>query len=147
MNRVDGSLATSRALGDFELKGDPSTPVAQCAQKVSPESEIRIVERDAAADQLLIVACDGIWDVMSDQDVCDIVVRHMGDAKKAALMVVREAYKRRSEDNLTATVIMFPWQVSVSCGRSCPNASSSSSFNLLYSVKSFSRARGGGGVI
>jgi serine/threonine protein phosphatase PrpC len=35
----------------------------------------------------------------------------MGDPKQAAICVVREAYKRGSGDNITATVVQFQWQV------------------------------------
>ena len=63
--RVDGSLAMSRALGDFEYKQDKSLP--QCEQKVSPLPDIEICRRVDGADELLIVACDGVWDVLSRQ--------------------------------------------------------------------------------
>lgn len=55
MDRVDGNLAMSRALGDFELKDEG---VDQCLQKVSPEPTIEILRREMA-DEALIVACDG----------------------------------------------------------------------------------------
>jgi serine/threonine protein phosphatase PrpC len=113
MNRVDGSLATSRALGDFELKGDPSTPAAQCAQKVSPESEIRIVERDAAADQLLIVACDGIWDVMSSERACECALGLMArDGEQDMGLICEEILETcldlGSRDNMSVVVAAFP---------------------------------------
>ena len=55
MDRVDGSLAMSRALGDFELKDEA---LDQCLQKVSPEPTIEILSREGT-DEALIVACDG----------------------------------------------------------------------------------------
>lgn len=36
------------------------------------------------------MACDGIWDVLSDQEVVDIVTQHLGNAKEAAKAIVRE---------------------------------------------------------
>ncbi|CAN0490411.1 unnamed protein product, partial [Scytosiphon promiscuus] len=53
----------SRALGDFQYKDD-HLPVEEC--KVSPAPETLSVPR-SSKDEFLIVACDGIWDVMSNE--------------------------------------------------------------------------------
>jgi len=71
IQRVNGSLAVSRALGDFEYKNVPNR--GPCEQLVSPEPEIFIEERIKADDEFLILACDGIWDVMSNDELCDFV--------------------------------------------------------------------------
>ena len=69
--RVDGDLAVSRCLGDFEYKRNQRLPPVE--QKVSPLPECRTFVRDPAKDEMLVLACDGIWDVMSNQEVCDFV--------------------------------------------------------------------------
>lgn len=43
--------------------------------------------------------------------VVDVVMPHLGDPKAAADAVVRTAFQRGSEDNLTAVVVMFGWQM------------------------------------
>lgn len=94
-------LAVSRAFGDRSLK----TPT----RLVSPEPEItRVVVQDQ--DLFLVLACDGIWDVLSEQEVVDIALPHFNDAKAAADAIVKAAYKKGSVDNLTATVIQFGWK-------------------------------------
>lgn len=70
IQRVNGSLAVSRALGDFDYKS--SSGRGQCEQLVSPEPDIHIEDR-TESDEFLVLACDGIWDVMSNEDVCDFV--------------------------------------------------------------------------
>jgi serine/threonine protein phosphatase PrpC len=76
---------------------------------LTAEPELHKVE--VGKDDLYVVlACDGVWDVMSDQDVCDVVSKQFGAPREAAKEVLREAYARKSEDNLTATVIQFEWQ-------------------------------------
>lgn len=71
VQRVNGSLAVSRALGDYEYKNVNGR--GQCEQLVSPEPEILLYNRDINNDEFLILACDGIWDVMSNEDICDLV--------------------------------------------------------------------------
>lgn len=94
-------LAVSRAFGDRPLK----TPSAL----VSCEPEIKRFQVDND-DLFIVMACDGIWDVMSNQDAVNIALAQYNDPKAAADAIVKEAYKRGSADNLTATVIQFGWQ-------------------------------------
>jgi serine/threonine protein phosphatase PrpC len=70
IQRVNGSLAVSRALGDFEYKMvDGMGPTEQL---VSPEPEIYSIER-SDKDEFVVLACDGIWDVMSNTDIKDFI--------------------------------------------------------------------------
>ena len=66
--RVDGDLAVSRAFGDFQYKTSPELPPEE--QKVSPEPEIIIHDR-SDADEFLLLACDGLWDVMSNSEAAE----------------------------------------------------------------------------
>lgn len=76
IQRVNGSLAVSRALGDYEYKSVPG--FGPCQQLVSPEPDIHVVERDllqseAGKDEFLLLACDGVFDVMNNHELCDFV--------------------------------------------------------------------------
>ena len=73
--RVNGVLAVSRALGDGSLH-----------PFVSPEPHILVTALLPATSspELLILACDGIWDVLSDQDAADLLASGAGDAGAAA---------------------------------------------------------------
>jgi len=61
------------------------------------------------SDHFLITACDGVWDVLSDQEACD-VVRGVLDKKQntasdvLARELVEAAYNRGSTDNISAIV-------------------------------------------
>jgi protein phosphatase 1B len=70
VQRVNGSLAVSRALGDYDYKN--VSELGQCEQLVSPEPEIFCQERDGQ-DYFLVLACDGVWDVMSNEAVCSFI--------------------------------------------------------------------------
>ncbi|CAL9130485.1 unnamed protein product [Musa acuminata var. zebrina] len=66
--RVYGILAMSRALGDKYLK-----------PAVISEPEIRVVEI-TAADECLIIASDGLWDVLPNDLACDVARRCLDEA-------------------------------------------------------------------
>lgn len=67
IQRVNGSLAVSRALGDFEYKRVPG--FGPFEQLISPEPEISDWGR-SPQDEFILLACDGVWDVMTNEEVC-----------------------------------------------------------------------------
>ena len=71
LQRVNGSLAVSRALGDFTFKEVGWRP--QTEQLVSPEPEVYEMERSADRDEFLILACDGVWDAIGNEELCAFV--------------------------------------------------------------------------
>lgn len=68
--RVDGDLAVSRALGDFQYKQRDDLPDTQ--QKVTFLPDITTHLR-TPEDDVLLLACDGLWDVMSNSEAIDLV--------------------------------------------------------------------------
>ena len=68
--RVNGSLNLSRALGDMEYKQRRDLPAA--AQAVTAQPEI-LSTPIHEGDEFIILACDGIWDVMTNQQAVDFV--------------------------------------------------------------------------
>ncbi|KAL2156316.1 hypothetical protein VTH82DRAFT_1061 [Thermothelomyces myriococcoides] len=92
-NRVNGVLAVTRALGDTYIKdlvtGHPYTTETV----IQPE-----------LDEFIIIACDGLWDVCSDQDAVDLV-RDIQDPVAAAKLLVDHALSRFSTDNLSCMII------------------------------------------
>ncbi|WP_411027536.1 hypothetical protein, partial [Salmonella sp. s54925] len=66
IQRINGSLAVSRALGDFEYKMEAQLSATE--QLVSPEPEVSCLRRQND-DEFLLLACDGVWDVMSNEEV------------------------------------------------------------------------------
>ena len=77
--RSSGNLALSRALGDFEFKQNQNLPAEQQIVTADPEIE---VHTSTAEDEFLVIACDGIWDVLKSQEVVDFVRRCLGDGKE-----------------------------------------------------------------
>merc|ERR1740117_2321397 len=60
-------------------------------------------------DLFLVLATDGIFDVCSNEEVVQMALKHWQDPEEASKNIVRTAYKKGSEDNLTAMVIQFGW--------------------------------------
>lgn len=101
---LNGDLAVTRALGDWSMKlpfGSASPLTAE------PDVEQIILTED---DEFLIVACDGIWDVMSNEEAVSLVRRELrrhDDPNKCAIKLVNEALRLNTSDNLTAIVVCF----------------------------------------
>ncbi|KAL3508696.1 hypothetical protein ACH5RR_028097 [Cinchona calisaya] len=92
--RVDGQLAVARAFGDKSLKKHLSS---------EPDVAIEIIDDDI---EFVILASDGIWKVMSNQEAVDCV-KEKKDARSAAKHLNEEAQARRSSDDISCIVIKF----------------------------------------
>lgn len=69
-NRVNGNLALSRALGDFCFKKNESKSAEEQIVTALPD----VIIKDLTPDhEFIVLACDGIWDVLSNQEVVDFV--------------------------------------------------------------------------
>ncbi|CAK4072368.1 unnamed protein product [Aphanomyces euteiches] len=107
-NRVNGDLAVSRALGDFVYKQRGDLKAEE--QQVSAEPEI-VVHSRTKDDEFLILACDGIWDVMTNEEACDYV-RSLFDKGETNLGLVCEevldhCLSLGSRDNMSIIVVKF----------------------------------------
>jgi len=98
LNRVSGILAVTRSLGDLKMKeyviGDP---YCECHQ----------LQED---DTWLIVACDGLWDVCEDQEVCEVLTSSQAEdnpptASVLANRLMIKAIKAGTTDNISIQVI------------------------------------------
>ncbi|ODV89609.1 hypothetical protein CANCADRAFT_16654, partial [Tortispora caseinolytica NRRL Y-17796] len=76
--RVNGNLALSRALGDFSFKRSANLPPEEQIVSAVPE----IIEHTITADdEFVVLACDGIWDCMTNQQVVEFVRRSVAEGQ------------------------------------------------------------------
>ncbi|XP_065851477.1 protein phosphatase 2C 56 [Euphorbia lathyris] len=115
-SRVFGVLAMSRSIGDKYLK-----------PWIIPDPEVTFTAR-AKEDECLILASDGLWDVITDQEACDIARRRIllwhkknadtlsvennsdddgvdPAAQAAAEYLSKLALQKGSKDNITVIVV------------------------------------------
>ena len=76
-SRVDGNLALSRAFGDYQYKNQAGISAEQQAVTANPD----ITTRDRNADdKFIMLACDGIWDCLSNEQctkrVSELITKH-----------------------------------------------------------------------
>jgi len=107
--RLDGNLAVSRGLGDFEYKQDAKRPEAE--QKVSCVPDIYEVS-GVRPGSICILGCDGVWDVMTSEYVAKLVHDRLKsnvsvDLGDLAAEIVRESLRRNSRDNVTVMVVQL----------------------------------------
>ncbi|KAK7260420.1 hypothetical protein RIF29_26451 [Crotalaria pallida] len=92
--RVDGVLAMTRAFGDGNLKDHITA---------EPDVTIQKIDKDT---EFIILASDGLWKVMENQEACDCI-KDVDDAIKASKMLVKEAKSLGSYDDISCIVVMF----------------------------------------
>ena len=90
-NRILGILAVSRALGDGEFEGIIGT-------------DPYITEHPRVNGAKVILACDGVWDVLSDDDAAKIALENE-NPEEAAKAIVDESINRNTSDNVSCIVI------------------------------------------
>lgn len=94
------NLSLSRAFGDMD-----STP---CVTHI-PDIYKFIINKD---DLFVVMGCDGLWDVLSNQEVVNFVYEHLVKDNKEkpaniALLLAQHAIKKKSMDNVTVIIIVF----------------------------------------
>ena len=108
-NRVNGQLAVSRVFGDFEYKGTKGKDPKK--QLITPEPEIYVRERNPSEDEFMVLACDGVWDVMSNEDIVNFVADRMrvtDNLEEICNLVLDTCLHKGSRDNMSIIIIAFP---------------------------------------
>eukprot|EP00164_Ancoracysta_twista_P003442 GFYU01004593.1.p1 GENE.GFYU01004593.1~~GFYU01004593.1.p1 ORF type:complete len:738 (-),score=196.32 GFYU01004593.1:144-2219(-) len=93
--RVGGALQVTRALGDLRHK-----------PYVTAEPEV-ITRELQEGDHFLVMATDGVWDYVSNQEAVNMVLDTVKVPNMCAKRIVLDAYSRGSDDNLTLVVVFL----------------------------------------
>ena len=98
MTRISG-VAVARCLGNSFLKGEDvgiiGTPDISPPYVVGPD------------DKFVVIASDGLWDVISGQSACDMVSRLNNPEKMAKKLLRSATRKTKCIDNVTVLVVLL----------------------------------------
>ena len=96
--RVNGNLSVSRAIGDVKDK-----------KYVIGEGDVSHMVM-TGKEEYLVVACDGVWDVVDDQELVECIRNHLSKGNErytTAKALVEFARSEGSGDNITAIIVFF----------------------------------------
>jgi protein phosphatase 2C family protein 2/3 len=110
LGRVNGSLAVSRAFGDFRYKKSKDKVLTpdKFAVTVVPEIK-RFTVTDLDKLNFVVLACDGVWDVMKNEDVCNYIVEKLKETTNLETicedLLTRCIKELGSSDNCTVIIV------------------------------------------
>lgn len=110
--RVNGNLNLTRTIGDLMYKRD---------SQLKPEEQIISCYPDVhehkltGKEQLLVLACDGIWDCLTNEGIIQKILEHLGKGMTlketvetiTSDCVSKEPYTQPGWDNMTLLVCKF----------------------------------------
>jgi len=121
-------LGVSRAFGDFDYKSNDELSASRQAVVCTPD--IMVMGRSDGEDMYLVLACDGIWDVMTNEEAGAFVARRVaermgwagadgggsladGDTRVDVLArvgddLLDECLEKGSRDNLSVLIVALP---------------------------------------
>ena len=102
--RINGELVPSRAFGDPEYKE------GKAPHPVTASPEISVLDMDTTPPKFAVLACDGLWDVCSNETAVTLVNRYLergGTPQKISKALVDYALREGSTDNITVQILLF----------------------------------------
>ncbi|XP_065366792.1 probable protein phosphatase CG10417 [Calliphora vicina] len=112
--RVNGGLNLSRALGDHAYKMNHDLPAEEQMISALPDIKKLIISPD---DEFMVLACDGIWNFMTSEEVVDFVRLRINDENKKMSEICEELFEAclapntlgdgTGCDNMTAVIVRF----------------------------------------
>ena len=98
--RLNGVLAVTRGLGDFDMK--------KKGLICEPHITKKLIDHNL---KYCVIASDGVWDVLTPNDVFK-VANELNDPSKIAKKLVDNSMEKGSEDNISCIVIELNRKIS-----------------------------------
>jgi serine/threonine protein phosphatase PrpC len=107
--RVGGIIGVSRGFGDFLFKDNDDLDAWE--QQITAKPDFISLERDNGADEFIILGCDGIWDVISNDSALKFVRTRLQSGQftveEISKALVHYCLTEGSKDNMTLIVVLF----------------------------------------
>ncbi|CAE8661785.1 unnamed protein product, partial [Polarella glacialis] len=126
--RVNGNLNLSRSIGDLNYKKNPSLQASEQTICSTPDVSTFLRQDE---DEFLLIACDGIWEILSSQDAVDFVnarlPKHLESGQPLSWILEDlldhclspdlNATSGLGGDNMTAMLVLLEKGVAAEAGR------------------------------
>jgi serine/threonine protein phosphatase PrpC len=111
-------IAVSRAFGDFDYKANEDLKFEEQAIVCVPE--VTIHKRDHASDMFLVLACDGVFDVMTNDEVGEFVAKKADERNENGISIsaeilpevgddlLKHCLELGSSDNMSVLIVALP---------------------------------------
>ena len=115
-------LGVARAFGDYDYKSNEELSSSRQAVVCTPDIVVR--DRVDSDDMFLVLACDGVWDVMSNDEVGSFVARGVNAATSTLAKedqpaeadvlasvgdgLLEECLEKGSADNMSVLIVALP---------------------------------------
>lgn len=113
--RVNGGLNLSRAIGDHAYKQNKE--LTDREQMITALPDVKTLTINPAEDEFMVLACDGIWNFMSSQQVVDFVKSKLDDSPEKLSKICEAMFDfclapdtmcdGTGCDNMTAIIVQF----------------------------------------
>jgi protein phosphatase 1G len=113
--RVNNGLNLSRAIGDHSYKKNSKLSLSE--QMITSLPDLYYLEIDPQKDKFMVLACDGIWNFMSSQEVCDYISERLNANYTKVSQIIEELFMHclapntdgdgTGCDNMTCIVVTF----------------------------------------
>ncbi|CAG9585322.1 unnamed protein product [Danaus chrysippus] len=113
--RINGGLNLSRAIGDHSYKQNKELNAKE--QMITALPDVKTLQLEPEKDQFMVLACDGIWNFMSSQDVCDFILPRLAEGRDRLSQICEEMFDHclapstmgdgTGCDNMTAIIVRF----------------------------------------
>ncbi|KAG6442695.1 hypothetical protein O3G_MSEX002471 [Manduca sexta] len=131
--RINGGLNLSRAIGDHSYKQNKEMGAKE--QMITAFPDVKTLTIDPDKDQFMVLACDGIWNFMSSQDVCDFILPRLAEGREKLSQICEEMFDHclapstmgdgTGCDNMTAIIVRFKDGKIAEVGQNSNNAEGS----------------------
>jgi len=112
--RVNGGLNLSRAIGDHAYKMNKDLKPEEQMISAMPDVKKVTLEDD---DEFMVLACDGIWNYMSSEEVVEFVRKRLAENREKVSSICEELFVNclapntagdgTGCDNMTAVIVQF----------------------------------------
>lgn len=103
------------SLGDYFFKSNEDENGKQkhpWDQPLTCKPEVITRRRQVETDEFVVCCCDGIWDVMSNQEVLDFVRGKLQEGESTLSMIsgelINKCLAEGSKDNMSVVILLFP---------------------------------------